>query len=123
MSSDVAEGTRPGCRSDAWAFVEGVSGSRPGCWAAEERAVANYVIAFNDEARYRAGRIAVAVGWSQEVHRFAEPARFQTDTQPEVLSCRGRSRRTRGAHAHTGHTRPGRRVRGVTSRGERGGGR
>jgi len=32
--------------------------------------VANYVIAFNDEARYRAGRIAVAVGWPQEVHRF-----------------------------------------------------
>jgi hypothetical protein len=32
------------------------------------------------QARYWAGRIAVAVGWPQEVHRFPDPARFQTHT-------------------------------------------
>ncbi|HEY6933309.1 MAG TPA: YciI family protein, partial [Marmoricola sp.] len=31
------------------------------------------------EARYWAGRIAVAVGWPQEVHRFPDPKRFQAD--------------------------------------------
>ena len=30
-------------------------------------------------ARYWAGRIAVAVGWPQEVHRFPDPRRFQKD--------------------------------------------
>jgi len=29
------------------------------------------------EARYWAGRIAVAVGWPQEVHRFPDPRRFE----------------------------------------------
>jgi len=38
------------------------------------------------EARYWAGRIAVAVGWPQEVHRFPDPARFQTDTQSDALA-------------------------------------
>ena len=40
------------------------------------------------DARYWAGRIAVAVGWPQEVHRFPvsvwDPMRFQTDTQSEA---------------------------------------
>jgi hypothetical protein len=35
----------------------------------------------DDQARYWAGRIAVAVGWPQEVHRFPDRARFQTDAQ------------------------------------------
>jgi hypothetical protein len=38
------------------------------------------------DARYWAGRIAVAVGWAQEVHRFPDPTRFQTDAQSEALS-------------------------------------
>jgi hypothetical protein len=38
------------------------------------------------EARYWAGRIAVAVGWPQEVHRFPNRAQLQTDTQSEALS-------------------------------------
>lgn len=38
------------------------------------------------EARYWAGRIAVAVGWPQEVHRFPNPAQLQTDTQSEGSS-------------------------------------
>jgi hypothetical protein len=33
------------------------------------------------QARYWAGRMAVAVGWPQEVHRFPDPKRFQADTQ------------------------------------------
>jgi len=37
------------------------------------------------EARYWAGRIAVAVGWPQEVHRFPDPMRFQTDARPEAM--------------------------------------
>jgi hypothetical protein len=41
-------------------------------------------VADDADARYWAGRIAVAVGWPQEVHRFPEPARFQTDMQPQV---------------------------------------
>ena len=32
----------------------------------------------DDQARYWAGRIAVAVGWPQEVHRFPDHTRFQT---------------------------------------------
>jgi hypothetical protein len=36
------------------------------------------------EARYWAGRIAIAVGWPQELHRF--PRRFQTATGSEELS-------------------------------------
>ena len=40
------------------------------------------------EARYWAGRIAVAVGWPQEVHRFPHRVRLASsaDTQPEALS-------------------------------------
>ena len=37
------------------------------------------------EARYWAGRIAVAVGWPQEVHRFPHRA-LSADTQPGALS-------------------------------------
>jgi hypothetical protein len=37
------------------------------------------------EARYWAGRIAVAVGWAQEVHRFPHRA-LSADTQSEALS-------------------------------------
>ena len=33
----------------------------------------------DDQARYWAGRIAVAVGWPQEAHRFPDRGRFQTD--------------------------------------------
>ena len=36
------------------------------------------------EARYWAGRIAVAVGWAQEVHRF--PMRFETAMRSEASS-------------------------------------
>ena len=35
------------------------------------------------EARYWAGRIAVAVGWPQEVHRFPSRAQLQAGTTPE----------------------------------------
>jgi hypothetical protein len=38
------------------------------------------------EARYWAGRIAVAVGWPQEVHRFPHRGRFQTDAPSEASS-------------------------------------
>src|SRR6266700_3751690 len=38
------------------------------------------------QARYWAGRIAVAVGWPQEVHRFPHRIASSTDTQPEALS-------------------------------------
>ena len=37
------------------------------------------------DARYWAGRIAVAVGWPQEVHRFPHRA-LSADTQSEALS-------------------------------------
>jgi hypothetical protein len=37
------------------------------------------------EARYWAGRIAVAVGWPQEVHRFPHRA-LRTDAQSETSS-------------------------------------
>jgi len=36
------------------------------------------------QARYWAGRIAVAVGWPQEVHRFPHRQRFQTDAHSEA---------------------------------------
>jgi hypothetical protein len=155
-----------GCRIDASAFVEKVSGSRPGCPRAEELEMPLYLIAFNDEwtpdltleelrergtsgravieemtaagvfvfsdggldastvvcsvdpssgspiftdgpfveskehlggfavvdvaddaeARYWAGRIAIAVGWPQEVHRFPHRIAVSTDTQSEALS-------------------------------------
>jgi len=39
----------------------------------------------DDQARYWAGRIAVAVGWPQEVHRFPHPARSAA-TPPEARS-------------------------------------
>jgi hypothetical protein len=38
------------------------------------------------EARYWAGRIAVAVGWPQEVHRFPHRIALSTDEQSEALS-------------------------------------
>jgi hypothetical protein len=43
-------------------------------------------VADDAQARYWAGRIAVAVGWPQEVHRFPDPARFQTPAQAEPVS-------------------------------------
>ena len=33
-------------------------------------------VADDEQARYWAGRVAVAVGWPQEVHRFPDPRRF-----------------------------------------------
>ena len=55
------------------------------------------------EARYLAGRIAVAVGWPQEVHRFPHPVRSQTDTQSrfESDSTQGRGHR----HQRSSHGR------------------
>ncbi len=38
------------------------------------------------EARYWAGRIAVAVGWPQEVHRFPNRAQLQIETPSEGSS-------------------------------------
>ena len=38
------------------------------------------------QARYWAGRIAVAVDWPQEVHRFPHRIALIGDTQPEELS-------------------------------------
>ena len=38
------------------------------------------------EARYWAGRIAVAVGWPQEVHRFPHRMALSTETQSGALS-------------------------------------
>jgi len=43
-------------------------------------------VAEDAEARYWAGRIAVAVGWPQEVHRFPHRIRLEPDTQSEALS-------------------------------------
>ena len=40
----------------------------------------------DDEARYWAGRIAVAVGWPQEVHRFPHRIASSADTQSERRS-------------------------------------
>ena len=40
----------------------------------------------DEEARYWAGRIAVAVGWPQEVHRFPHRIAMSNDTQSEALS-------------------------------------
>ena len=40
----------------------------------------------DDEARYWAGRVAVAVGWPQEVHRFPHRLRTSTDEQSEALA-------------------------------------
>jgi hypothetical protein len=39
----------------------------------------------DDAARYWAGRIAVAVGWPQEVHRFPHRIALRADTQSEAL--------------------------------------
>jgi hypothetical protein len=36
------------------------------------------------EARYWAGKVAVAVGWPQEVHRFPDPMRHWTDTEDDA---------------------------------------
>lgn len=38
------------------------------------------------QARYWAGRIAVAVGWPQEVHRFPHRTRSQSDTRSGASS-------------------------------------
>jgi len=38
------------------------------------------------EARHWAARIAIAVGWPQEVHRFPHRIGSSTDTQSEALS-------------------------------------
>jgi hypothetical protein len=38
------------------------------------------------DARYWAGRVAVAVGWPQEVHRFPHRIGVRADTQSEALS-------------------------------------
>jgi hypothetical protein len=43
-------------------------------------------VADDAEARYWAGRIAVAVGWPQEVHRFPHRAQPQSDAGPEGMS-------------------------------------
>jgi hypothetical protein len=43
-------------------------------------------VADDAAARYWAGRIAVAVGWPQEVHRFPRRASVSADTQSEALS-------------------------------------
>ena len=43
-------------------------------------------VADDAEARYWAGRIAVAVGWPQEVHRFPHRIALSTDTPSEALS-------------------------------------
>jgi hypothetical protein len=43
-------------------------------------------VADDAEARYWAGRIAVAVGWPQEVHRFPHRIRSSTDTQSGASS-------------------------------------
>jgi hypothetical protein len=48
------------------------------------------------EARYWAGRIAVAVGWPQEVHRFPHRA-LSADTQPGALSSRSYVHDRRGS--------------------------
>lgn len=41
-------------------------------------------VADDEAARYWAGRIAVACGWPQEVHRFPNPRNFsEAGTQPE----------------------------------------
>ena len=45
------------------------------------------------QARHWAGRIAVAVGWPQEVHRFPNRARLQTDTRSERHGLMGAHRR------------------------------
>jgi hypothetical protein len=43
-------------------------------------------VADDAEARYWAGRIAVAVGWPQEVHRFPHRIALSTDMESDALS-------------------------------------
>jgi hypothetical protein len=43
-------------------------------------------VADDAEARYWAGRIAVAVGWPQEVHRFPSRAQLLNRTQSADMS-------------------------------------
>ena len=43
-------------------------------------------VADDASARYWAGRIAVAVGWPQEVHRFPHRIPLSTDAQSEAVS-------------------------------------
>src|SRR5262245_22924346 len=43
-------------------------------------------VADDDAARYWAGRIAIAVGWPQEVHRFPHHISLSPETTAEALS-------------------------------------
>jgi hypothetical protein len=43
-------------------------------------------VADDDAARYWAGRVAVAVGWPQELHRFPHRLASSADRQSEALS-------------------------------------
>jgi hypothetical protein len=43
-------------------------------------------VADDDQARYWAGRIAVAVGWPQEVHRFPRRAALMGETTSHTVS-------------------------------------
>jgi hypothetical protein len=43
-------------------------------------------VADDAEARYWAGRVAVAVGWPQEVHRFPHSIGLNSDAQSETSS-------------------------------------
>jgi hypothetical protein len=43
-------------------------------------------VADDEAARYWAGRIAVAVGWPQEVHRFPHRIGLRTDKQSDAVS-------------------------------------
>ena len=52
------------------------------CW----RSFAVVDVSDDADARYWAGRIAVAVGRPQEVHRFPRRLRLSTDTQSEALA-------------------------------------
>jgi predicted nucleic acid-binding protein len=63
LDAEGLETVLAGVSIDASAFVEKVSGSRPGCPSAEELEMAPYLIAFNDE-------------WVPEIcHLLADPQR------------------------------------------------
>lgn len=47
-------------------------------------------VADDDAARYWAGRVAVAVGWPQEVHRFPHRLESSTDRRPAGSKPAGR---------------------------------
>ena len=52
------------------------------CW----RSFAVVDVSDDADARYWAGRIAVAVGWPQEVHRFPHRVALSPDTPSKALS-------------------------------------